>query len=130
MAAPPEEVVLRCDFVPPSVNHYYGHRGHKVFITADGKQFRNRIREACAGKPKILGPVAVCVRVHWRTRRKHDLDNVFKSLLDSVKDVLFEDDDKVVQIFAEKRVGEPRDGFDLIVRSLPPPPPPKNTVAS
>jgi len=112
-----DAVFVSCDFVPPSINHYYGHRGHMVFLTAEGKAFRRRMQKACRAKRKILGPVRVHVCVRWPDRRKHDIDNVFKALLDSVKDILFEDDDKIMQLVAEKRVGDKSRpaGFEMAV---------------
>jgi len=79
--------------------------------------FKQKVRHACAGKKKITGTVRVYIRLHWQTKRRRDLDNFFKALFDATKDILFEDDDKVIEIIARKDIGQKTkpDGFEMAV---------------
>jgi len=52
-----------------------------------------------AGGDMLAGNVAVTMRV-YRAQRRGDLDNYTKVLLDSLKGVVFADDDQVTQIHA------------------------------
>lgn len=70
---------------PPSVNHYWGQFGKQRFIGKKGKEFRLRVLQACqeAGIEPLEGRLAMHVSLFPPDRRKRDIDNVLKSLLDA-----------------------------------------------
>jgi crossover junction endodeoxyribonuclease RusA len=70
---------------PPSVNHYWGQSGKTRFIGKKGKEFRAAV-VAVAVKDKVrsmAGRLSVHVNLYPPDRRKRDIDNVLKSLLDA-----------------------------------------------
>ena len=88
------------DFVlpyPPSVNHYWGTFGKRRFITKKGTDFRAAVGVAVAQSPKFgVQRLGVRVVTHAPDRRKRDLDNVLKSLLDALQHAgLFADDEQI-----------------------------------
>ena len=76
---------------PPSVNHYWRNFGRTV-LSKEAVKFRNTARAmivsqlaAATPKPrKITWPVAVSMRVHPPDRRRRDLDNMAKAILDAL----------------------------------------------
>ena len=70
---------------PPSVNHYWGQFGKQRFIGKRGKEFRIKVLQACreGGIEPLEGRLAMHVSLFPPDRRKRDIDNVLKSLLDA-----------------------------------------------
>jgi len=73
--------------LPPSVNHYYRRVGRRTLISREGRAFRRKVcsilsAEAIATVP---GRLAVCVELFPPDRRRRDIDNVQKSLLDALE---------------------------------------------
>lgn len=76
---------------PPSVNSYWRSarigKGVKVYISDKGQQFRTAVHiavlQARANK-KMAGRLAVDVQLHPADKRKRDIDNCLKSLLDAL----------------------------------------------
>jgi crossover junction endodeoxyribonuclease RusA len=95
---------------PPSVNTYWRHpsRGPlagRHLISQEGRAYREAIRAHVAElKDKtVTGPVAVDIEAFFPDRRKRDLDNILKSLLDSLTHAgVWEDDSQIVDLRIRK----------------------------
>lgn len=86
---------------PPSVNHYWGQSGKHRFIGKRGKEFRLQVAEACAdaGITALDGPLCVHVSLFPPDKRKRDIDNVLKSLLDACEHAgCFENDNQISEL--------------------------------
>ena len=70
---------------PPSVNHYWGQSGNRRFIGKKGVAFRSAVLQEClVGRVQAIeGRLAVHISLFPPDRRKRDIDNVLKSLLDA-----------------------------------------------
>ena len=91
---------------PPSVNHYYRHVGPRTLISREGRRFRERVTSVLAalGVRPLDGPLDVEVDVFPPDRRRRDIDNVQKALLDSLQHGgAYEDDSQIVRLVIEKR---------------------------
>jgi Holliday junction resolvase RusA-like endonuclease len=102
---------------PPSVNHYYKHVGNKVLISKEGRQYRevvaNRIK--AAGIKKIMDKVEVAIQLYPPDRRRRDVDNVLKCLLDSFTiGGIYEDDSQIYFLSIEKLEPMPPDGMAVV----------------
>ena len=89
---------------PPSVNHYWGQHGKVRYITKRGKDFRQSVAEIVAdsGK-KAEGRLQVVVSLFQPTRRKCDIDNYMKALLDALQHAgLFDDDEQIDSLFISR----------------------------
>ena len=102
---------------PPSVNSYYRHVGPRVLISREGRRFRKRvcsILAACRVRP-LEGPLALEIDVHPPDRRRRDLDNTLKALLDAMEHGgAYRDDSQIVRLVIEKK--RPQPGGCVIVR--------------
>lgn len=74
---------------PPSVNHYWRRVGRATLISREGRRFRKAVCSALAARPgrnpPLAGRLAVFVTVCPPDRRRRDLDNVQKALLDALE---------------------------------------------
>jgi Holliday junction resolvase RusA-like endonuclease len=63
-----------------------------------------RAHDAMINHQKLTGPVAVRLVFVLKTKRKVDVDNLSKGVLDSIKDIVFGDDSDVVNLHVIKHV--------------------------
>jgi Holliday junction resolvase RusA-like endonuclease len=90
---------------PPSVNHYWRRVWARTLISRGGRAFRQEVCSILAGRKfePLLGPLEVNVTVYPPDRRRRDIDNVLKSLLDSLEHGgAFHDDGQIVDLRARK----------------------------
>lgn len=102
---------------PPSVNHYWRRVGARTLISRGGRAFREAVCSilAARGIRPIAGPLVVEVTIHPPDRRRRDIDNIQKALLDSLQHGgAYGDDSQIVRLTIEKC--EPLDGGKTIVR--------------
>jgi len=91
---------------PPSVNHYWRSVGGRVLISKEGRAFR---RKVCAILNRVRaepmdGDLAIEIVVYPPDRRRRDVDNVLKSLLDALeKGGAYENDSQIKRLTIEKR---------------------------
>ena len=96
---------------PPSVNHYWPNRIAKnkagkmyvqTYISADGKAFKRKVAKAVhiqlGREPEpIMGHCRLYVALHAPDRRRRDVDNYAKALLDSLTEAGMWADDSQIQ---------------------------------
>lgn len=72
---------------PPSVNHLWKHWVHGVYMTAEGRAYKQtvlaHVKKLYTCKP-CLGEVALEIAVYYPDRRRRDLDNLLKITQDSL----------------------------------------------
>jgi len=108
---------------PPSVNHYWGVNGKQRFIGAKGKVFRMAVMEACAdaGVQTIEGRVSMHIALFPPDRRKRDIDNVLKSLLDACEHAgCYESDSQVDELHVLRQAPRPGGSCTVVILELPP----------
>lgn len=73
---------------PPSINHYWRRNGARYFVSAKGNKYRNDVillsvqhRGNFSKESKLI----VSIEAYPPDKRKRDLDNILKSLLDSLQ---------------------------------------------
>lgn len=72
---------------PPSVNHYYRRVGPRTLISREGRRFRDRVCALLAVRrvDPLAGPLTVEIEIYPPDRRRRDIDNVQKALLDALQ---------------------------------------------
>lgn len=90
---------------PPSVNNYWkrGKFGN-VYVASAGKEYRAAVlRRMKTLTRRFRGSVALLIKCHPPTRRKYDLDNLNKAMLDSLTAAgLWGDDSQVADLHLVK----------------------------
>lgn len=102
---------------PPSVNHYWRRVGARTLISRGGRAFRQTVCSilAARGVRPLDGPLAVDVTIHPPDKRRRDIDNVQKALLDALQHGgAYGDDSQIVRLTIEK--GDPLDGGKTLVQ--------------
>jgi Holliday junction resolvase RusA-like endonuclease len=102
---------------PPSVNHYWRRVGARTLISRGGRAFREAVCSILAahGVRPLDGPLVVEVTIHPPDKRRRDIDNIQKALLDALQHGgAYQDDSQIVRLTIEK--GEPIEGGKTIVR--------------
>lgn len=90
---------------PPSTNHIWRHVRGRTFLSAAGRRFRERVTGIlrCAGVRPMTGKLCCSVTVFPPDRRRRDLDNLLKSLLDALQHGgAFPDDSQIVWLITVK----------------------------
>ena len=90
---------------PPSINHYWRRVGNRTPISKEGRLFRKRVLATLKIQhiEPMTGPLAVRVVAHPPDRRRRDLDNIAKSLLDALEHGgVYEDDSQIDRLSIER----------------------------
>jgi Holliday junction resolvase RusA-like endonuclease len=104
---------------PPSLNHYYKHVGNKVLISKEGRQYRevvvNRIKVAGIKMLDGHSKLGVMIQLYPPDRRRRDVDNSLKCLLDAfTAGGIYEDDSQIYFLSIEKLEPMPPDGMAVV----------------
>lgn len=90
---------------PPSVNHCWRRVGNKTLISREGRRFRERVIALLSHLhvEPLEAELYVEVDVHPPDRRRRDLDNVLKALLDAMQHGgAYHDDGQIVHLVVKK----------------------------
>ena len=83
---------------PPSSNTYYRQWRGRMLLSRRGREYRQEVADIVNGD-RIEGRLAVYILLEPPTRRKFDIDNRIKPLLDALQYAkLFDDDEQVDEI--------------------------------
>lgn len=93
---------------PPSLNHYYRRVGRRTLISREGRAYRRKVCALLGGggharKPPSGGRVALAMDAFPPDRRRRDLDNLQKSVLDSLEHAGVYEDDSQIDVLAVAR---------------------------
>jgi crossover junction endodeoxyribonuclease RusA len=97
--------MLELPIMACSVNKYYRSWQGRVLISKDGREFKKEIDLLLNNYEKVLGKIKLTLILHFKDKRKRDLDNYNKVLIDCLKNKMFEDDDQIYQLYMEKHIG-------------------------
>lgn len=117
---PPKPNCLRLPY-PPTVNHYWQPLGYgRMRISAAGKAYRQEVAIACTTAPTFTGRLAVTIYAFPPDKRRRDLDNVLKALLDAMEHAdVYEDDNQIDELHIYRReIDKPRGYVDVCIRTL------------
>lgn len=114
---------------PPSVNHYWRHVRGRTLISQEGRAYRQRVCALLADpamggpgprKPPSGGRVALDMDVFPPDRRRRDLDNLQKAVLDSLGHGGVYKDDSQIDLLITRRCGiTPGGRIEVGVHDLP-----------
>lgn len=75
-------------------------------------------KKAVAGREPLEEPIAVSLDFLRSTKRRVDLDNLAKPVLDGLEGVVFENDDQIVELRISKSIVEERPGVQVEIYRL------------
>jgi crossover junction endodeoxyribonuclease RusA len=88
---------------PPSVNTYWGFRGSRRFLTKTANDFKLIVNLAAKRARFGDDKVGLEILLHAPDRRRRDIDNVLKPLIDALQAAgVFDDDSQVDQLMVAR----------------------------
>jgi crossover junction endodeoxyribonuclease RusA len=89
---------------PPSVNHYYRRVGPRTLISREGRKYRQEICAIVRGLhlSELSGDLVMSIKAYPPDKRRRDVDNLLKSLLDSLQHAgVYHDDSQIKKLSVE-----------------------------
>jgi len=107
---------------PPSINHYYRRVGVRTLISREGRRYRREVvaRLAARRGGPLRGRLSVVVHLCPPDRRKRDLDNAMKCLLDSLQHAgVYADDGQIDRLDIRRGAVLPGGKVFVCIREVP-----------
>jgi len=110
---------------PPSINHYWRRVGPRTLISREGRTFRKNVCALLGGggsarKPPAGGRIALAMDAFPPDRRRRDLDNIQKPVLDALEHAGVYEDDSQIDLLLTRRRDVVRNGrLQVDVMPLP-----------
>lgn len=103
---------------PPSVNHYWRYaRGH-WHVSTDGQRYRRTVYASVVGHDMFHGRLDVDVTVWPPDRRRRDLDNVLKAVLDALAfGGVYKDDEQIDDLAVHRGPMQSGGAVRVVVRA-------------
>lgn len=99
---------LELSVMPPSVNSLWVNKPNGRYKSKKGKIFeetaRSELKNQFRCKPLANG-LKVRIRLYFKDKRKRDIDNYNKAILDSMTEIVYEDDSQIEELNVKKLVG-------------------------
>jgi len=92
-----------------SHNMYYRIFRNRYVISKVGKDFRTNVLNLFNNIPNKIChavPVKVAIEFCFKDKRKRDLDNLTKSILDACKKIIYADDSLIYELVTKKISGD------------------------
>ena len=106
---------------PPTVNHYWGQLGSKKYLGKKGKEFREAVFICVynARKGTLNGRLHMEVYLYPPDKRKRDVDNVLKPLLDALEHAgLYENDSQIDKLCITRREVIPQGSCHIEISTI------------
>jgi len=90
---------------PPSVNSYWGFKGHRRFLTPKANEFKSSVAQIVSLNKINLGTARLQIEIilYATDKRIRDIDNSIKSCLDALVQASAFADDSQVDVLTVKR---------------------------
>ena len=87
---------------PPSVNTYWRNFDGRMIISAKGREYRETVGDQMTVQKMVrhfAGPLRVVIEAWRPDKRRRDLDNLLKAILDGLAHAgVYEDDSQIVDL--------------------------------
>lgn len=104
----------------PSVNTYYRKFNNRMVMSPKGREFKKTVKQIIDDQELSgsFGPddrLKVEIDLSAPTRRKYDIDNRIKAVLDSLQDSgVFEDDEQIDCLVVNRKPITQREGYAIV----------------
>lgn len=110
---------------PPSVNHYWKRAGKRTVLSEAVRKFRREVKKQVLESRALLTlelpftcRLRIEIRVHPPDRRRRDIDNLLKSILDALeKSRVYDDDEQFDELWIERDEQWEDGGVEIYITS-------------
>jgi len=92
-----------------------------MYMTSEGKALKEQYQWEAKSQwkgPKLEGDIRVSVTFYFATKRKRDLDNQNKLILDALTGIAYEDDSQIAEMYLRRAYDKARPRIELAAGSL------------
>lgn len=117
------EIKLEFPYCPPSINTYYRRAGTTMYLTKKGRDFKKNMLEYLQNtlgykRDALEDRLKVCIEIKFKEKRKRDVDNYNKAILDSFNGVVWKDDEIIDELTTRKSYGNKENMIIITVESI------------
>ena len=108
---------------PPSVNRYYRQYKGRAIISKEGREYRNTVVRTAWVTPykTMTGLLSVSLVLYPPDRRRRNIDNILKALLDSMcKAGIYADDSQIKQLCIDMYAYQAPGSVVVTIEEIPP----------
>jgi len=102
---------------PPSMNSYWLRSKHGMYLSKRGRDYKLESETKIMGKSGFYfgkARLSFCVKAYQPDKRKRDLDNILKPLIDVFNKIVFDDDSQIDYISIERKHDGSKKGVVLV----------------
>lgn len=107
--------------LPPSANHYYRRVGNATLISREGRRYRQTVSATLAAMrvQRLPGRLWVRVTLYPPDKRRRDLDNALKCLLDALAHGgAYADDSQIDRLDIRRGPVTPGGGVHVVITEV------------
>jgi len=101
-------IKLELSAMPPSVNSLWVNKHRGRYKSKRGKEFEeiacSELKSQFRYKP-LASSLKIYIKLYFKDKRKRDIDNYNKAILDSMTEIVYEDDSQIEELNVKKLVG-------------------------
>jgi len=90
---------------PLSTNHIYKKSRYSIYMTPEGKTMKESYQWAITSQWKkdlCYGKISLGIKLYFGDKRKRDIDNYNKLILDAMSGIVYFDDNQINKLVLEK----------------------------
>lgn len=105
---------------PPSVNHYWRMFNGRMLISEKGRNYKKEVgyRLLTLKIPKLIGRIRISIELFPPDKRRRDIDNVAKAILDSLSPHLYDDDSQVDRLTIIRDLPKPEGSIFITIAEI------------
>ena len=92
---------------PYSTNSLYRRHGHTIYMSKEGRDLKQsyqwQVKSQCK-QPISKEPLKIAIDLFFPDKKKRDIDNYHKILLDSMSDIVWKDDSQITEMKVVKTI--------------------------
>lgn len=101
---------------PVSTNSLYRRHGYIMYMSKEGKDLKESYQWQAKSQWKqdpTDKPVEVFIKLYFKDKRLHDIDNYNKILFDSLTGIVWLDDNQITKMTVEKFINKERPSIEI-----------------
>lgn len=103
-----------------TLNNYYRIMRGRYVITPNGREYKKVVQSAISHITPTKEILKINIDVFFNNKKKRDVDNVLKPLLDALKGFVYDDDSQIIELNVKKYIGQSSNKIVISWEVVPP----------